>query len=65
MIEIIAVGLVSAIIGFLGGLRKLRSNCCCISCDIERDNQNQIQGIGIYKKNFDRSTVNINNTASL
>lgn len=65
MIEIILVGLGSAIIGFLGGLKKLKSNCCCISCDIERDAENHIQGIGIHKKNFNRSTVDINNTGSI
>ena len=65
MIEIIAVGLGSAIIGFLGGMKKLKSNCCCISCDIERDDQNHIQGIGIHKKNYNRSQVDINNTGSI
>lgn len=65
MIEIILVGLGSAFVGFLGGMKKLKSNCCCISCDIERDSENHIQGIGIHKKNCNRSSVNINNTGSL
>ena len=61
MIEIIAVGLISAIVGFLGGMKKLKSNCCCISCDIERDADNHIQGLSVHKKNYTRSQVEINN----
>ena len=65
MIEIILVGLGSAFVGFLGGMKKLKSNCCCCSIDIERDADNHIQGIGIHKKNFNRSQVEINNTGSI
>ena len=65
MIEIIAIGLGSALIGFLGGMKKLRSNCCCCSIDIERDAENHIQGVGIHKKNYNRSTVDINHTGNL
>ena len=61
MIEIILFSLGSALIGFLGGMKKLKSSCCCCTFDIERDSQNHIQGLAIHKKNA-RSQVDITQT---
>jgi hypothetical protein len=49
---VIITGLISGVCGFLAGLKKLRSNCCCISLEIERDtqNNNSINAVSIRRK---------------
>jgi len=48
----IGAALISGFCGFLAGMKKLKSNCCCISCDIERDtqNNNSINAVSIRRK---------------
>ena len=40
-----------AVLGYLGGIRKARSNCCCCSVELERDDEsNRLEGVKVVRK---------------
>ena len=46
-----------AVLGYLGGIRKAKSTCCCCSVEVERDSEsNALESIKVVRKQ--RSVVN-------
>ena len=46
----IAVSVISALVGFLAGMRKLKSNCCCFKCEMEKDPHGHPQALTVRRK---------------
>lgn len=40
----------SGLCGFAAGLRKMKSNCCCIKCELERDTSGQPAAVTFRRK---------------
>lgn len=50
MWETVAFALISAVVGFAAGMRKLKSNCCCFKCEMERDPEGHPQALTVRRK---------------
>ena len=40
----------SGVCGFVAGLKKMKSNCCCIKCEMERDTRGQPAAVTFRRK---------------